>query len=99
MSNNTGVPQVKMQIPLQSLHKTSCVCGGKRFVEVFSLRVANRFQSPSGQAMIIKTPTGFLCSDCGLMNNFDKETRTSMEMFSTLKGDQNDAMDEEEGGE
>jgi len=74
--------KVKTQILIDALHEAKCVCGETNFVPVFKVRVANRFQSPSGQPMLMQIPNGFLCASCGLINNYDKDTQKQIDMFN-----------------
>lgn len=67
--------QQKVNIPIDSLHEVKCVCGSTNFTVLSKLRAANRFQSPNGHPMLMQAPNGFLCVECGKINNFDKETQ------------------------
>jgi len=85
-------PQPQIKIALESLHKVSCKCGSSRFVEAFDVRVANRFQSPTGQPMLVKTPIGFMCVDCGEANEYDEETKKQFTLFGNT-GEKADELD------
>lgn len=57
----------------EDLTKVTCKhCGeeGTKFIPICELRHASRFQSSTGQPMLVNFQGGFACSKCGAVNEF-----------------------------
>jgi hypothetical protein len=57
--------QITLKVPLSSLNKRKCKCGGESFVPAIHLYEVSAIVSPNGKAGVIFGEAGFRCLDCG----------------------------------
>jgi hypothetical protein len=62
---NMKTEQINLKIPLSSLNKRKCKCGGESFVPAIHLYEVSAIVSPNGKAGVIFGEAGFRCLDCG----------------------------------
>ena len=56
----------------EALKSVSCKCEDPeaKFIPICELRHASRFQTSTGQPMLVNFNSGFACSKCGKINEF-----------------------------
>jgi hypothetical protein len=65
-ANRRGkMEQINLKIPLSSLNKRKCKCGGESFVPAIHLYEVSAIVSPNGKAGVIFGEAGFRCLVCG----------------------------------
>jgi hypothetical protein len=57
--------QITLKVPLSSLNKRKCNCGGESFVPAINLYEVSAIVSPNGKAGVIFGEAGFHCLICG----------------------------------
>jgi hypothetical protein len=57
--------KINLKIPLSSLNKRKCKCGGESFVPAIHLYEVSTIVSPNGKAGVIFGEAGFRCLGCG----------------------------------
>lgn len=65
-------PGILPGIHPEDLKIVPCKCGCTRFIPVSELRFASRFQTNTGQPMLINFQGGWACVKCGKINEFDR---------------------------
>ena len=89
-----GQPQQQqIKVPLDQLSDIVClVCGGDKWVQAFAIKKLSVLYSPDGKEGSIQAPMGWLCIECGKINEFEER--------QPIKKDENGGNgDEVPGGE
>lgn len=64
-------PGLLPSVKVEDLKEVKCKCGNKFMVRASLIYFANKFQSSSGMPTLVDFPTGFVCTACAKINNFD----------------------------
>lgn len=64
-------PGLLSGVKADALEPVTCQCGHDVFMEVCNVRHAGRFQTATGQPMLVNFKGGFACLKCGAINKLN----------------------------
>lgn len=79
---NIGIAGANQQplsqtIQVNDLPQILCDCGEQVFAQAIVLRFASRLVSATGQPTVVQVPYGWVCTSCGMANNFERTPETA----------------------
>lgn len=72
MPNGNKPPIVNINV--KDLERVKCICGSIRFSNAIELYHISALQSPTGKEGQVAKIIGYVCIDCGEINNIQKPT-------------------------